>query len=221
MLVVLDWAQVERVNKVVFVIIAIACHSSLVHITHPVRTARIFPAKWILSSPDLSPNSCACASTFRGTVASPKLSSAATLSSIDKLGRKNNETIIINSVFALVYKFGVNTLWFRFNAKMRLTRCDRVVMKTSNVEFAVQQSIFQVDNASSHEAVVSALRHLTAYAVIAEDPDVINCLKSVGWQTSLKRYLINKNKILSGLAITSVFIVKPTQCCLTHCIKGV
>ena len=116
MLVVLDWPQVARACyyglKLYDVgLLATAYRSNLALTTQPVRTAQIFQARWILSSPDLSPNFCACASTFRGTVASPKLSSAATLSSIDKLGRKKHATIILYLTFLWNFRsciFGVN-----------------------------------------------------------------------------------------------------------------
>ena len=76
----------------------------------------------------------------------------------------------------------------RFNPKLRLTRCDRVVLRSSNVEFAIQRSVHDIENASTHDAVYAAVRCLTVYAVMSETGDVINSLKSAEWQQSLKRY---------------------------------
>ncbi len=88
---------------------------------------------------------------------------------------------------SLTLKVIVFVLYFRFSSRLHLSNVERCIVSCSHVASALQQCVYDVENATNHGRVSQAVIRLSSYLVAARHHGVCQLLTHVKWTNALKR----------------------------------
>ena len=76
---------------------------------------------------------------------------------------------------------------FSFSPKLKLSRMDTSVLRTSYIPTALKQCVHNIENAMSHDMVGRAVLRLCSYMVISTGQQVSSQLQAVNWKGAVHR----------------------------------
>ena len=85
---------------------------------------------------------------------------------------------------------GITLLWSdycSYSTDLLLTPKDKVIVRASYIPCALQQCIHDVENATSHDMVSSAIKRLHFYLTVGQKDSIADELYDLEWMTSLQR----------------------------------
>lgn len=78
---------------------------------------------------------------------------------------------------------------YSFNKSLKLTQVDRIVCGTTHVPYALKQSVYAINNATSHHEVSRALLRVRLILFAGYPYHVIQHLHGVKWKEAISRQL--------------------------------
>ncbi|KAK2169790.1 hypothetical protein LSH36_7g17006 [Paralvinella palmiformis] len=77
----------------------------------------------------------------------------------------------------------------QYNKYLRLTPVDRVILSTSHMPSAIQQCVYNIENATGHSMVAKAVLHFSSCLVVSTHHNITEVLQQIKWQEAITRFI--------------------------------